>query len=880
MAAGTRRPSAASALLGVVGLSAIAGLLASVALVPGLAVASVAASNATDIFENLPSYVAQATTPPQQNRIMAISGTKDDGTPKYTQIATVYFQNRIAIPESEVTDLIKHATLAAEDVRFYQHGAVDPQGILRALVANVGGGDLQGASTLTQQLVKNLCITDKVTEYPEASQEAEKNKAIREDCQDPSIDRKLKEMKSAIGLEKSLSKDEILLAYLNIAGFGGNVYGIESAAERYYSTTTDKLTVAQAASLVGIVQSPGERSLDNPAHYEANQARRDHIIRVMADQGWITTAERDEALATPVDDDSVHLAPATNGCIVANQYARQFCDYITRSVKDFTSLGDSVEERQANWKIGGYTVYTTLDLRLNKTAQGILRQWAPIKETQFKLGASLVSIEPGTGRILAMAQNKKFDNRDKADGGGGPGTSAINFNTDFAYGGSSGFQPGSGYKLFTLLNWLEQGHGLNEIVDVTRVSTPQADFTDSCNGPYTAGSYSPRNDSNESGYYSVRDAMAQSINGGFVQMALQLDLCETRRIALALGMHRAALLPKDRAYTDMDEATDLQALSTIPASILGVDEVAPMTLAAAYATIAANGTFCEPIAVDKFERAGQELPGQAQDCTVAAVDPEVAAAAASAMQTGASRYAGNPHDGTPLIAKTGTTNSSKQTWLTMGSTKLMTTIWYGNISGNFPIRSYCRLGCGGQQRHPMMKAYLTVADKMYGGDAFPEAPERLLKGINVKVGDYVGMSPEDAKAAIESLGMVYSEEDDTVASAEPAGTIGKQLPPEGSSLSKGQKIRVFISDGSKSTVPDLLSTPTDEGAADAAITAAGLVPVSVCRATPTQVIDPATGQPNDPNLPTEGRVVDVSTAAGTVLTKGKTVTITVAHAAC
>lgn len=881
MSARARTPRGVIAgLIGVIAFSALAGLLVTVGLTPGLAVATVATKNATDVFENLPEYIAE-TAAPQQNRIWAVSGENDDGTPKYKQIATVYFQNRVAITEDQVTDTVKNALLAAEDVRFYSHGAIDPQGILRALINNAGSGNLQGASTLTQQLVKNMCITEKVTEYPDASQEDEKNKAIEEDCQKTSLDRKLKEMKSAIGLEKSLSKDQILLDYLNIAGFGGTVYGIQSAAQRYYDTDADKLTIAQAASLIAIVQEPGARSLDNPDHYAANKQRRDVIIKNMAAYNMISAADEETALQTPVDDSTVKLQDPNNGCIVANSYARQFCDYVTRSVKDFTSLGSTAEERLNNWKLGGYDVYTTLDLRLNKKAQTTLRDWAPIKETQLQLGASLISIEPGTGRILAMAQNKVFDNRDKADGGGRAGTSAINFNTDFAYGGSSGFQPGSSYKLFTLLNWLEQGHGLNEVVNVTPVSTPQSDFTDSCNGPYPSNQfYKPRNDSGETGYYSVRDATAQSINGGYVQMALQLDLCQTRQIAIDLGVHRAALSAKDNPATDKDESKDPTALSTNPASILGVDNIAPMTIAAAYATVAAGGTYCAPIAVDHFVKAGQTVPGQAQDCHPNVIDSDVTAAAASALQTGAKRYPGNPNDGTPLIAKTGTTNDSQQTWLTMGSTNLMTTVWYGNITGDFPIRSYYKTGDAGQQRHDIMKAYLTTADKIYGGDDFPDAPERLLKGVNVSIGDYTGMTEDAAKSAIQQLGMVYDNEGE-IAGATPAGTIAKQKPAAGTALSKGQKVQVWISDGTKGTVPDVTTNPTDQATATAAINAAGFPTVNAtCVATQVQHIDPGTGQPDNAALPTEGRVIAQDPSPGTALTKTKPVSISVAHEHC
>jgi membrane peptidoglycan carboxypeptidase len=866
MSAQNVRPrSIVGALFGIVAFSAIAGVLVSVAITPALAVTTAAASSTADVFENLPEYV-EITAQPQQNKIYAVSGYNDDGSPKYKKIATVYFQDRVAIGADKVTPLLQNAVLAAEDRRFYQHGAVDPQGIIRATISNITGGDLQGASTLTQQLVKNICVTDKVTAYPEASQEAERNKAITEECQDPSVERKLKEMKAAIGLEKQLSKDEILLAYLNIAGFGGNVYGIESAAQRYYSTHTQDLTVAQAASLVGIVQAPGIRSLDNPEHYAANQERRDVIIKNMFAYGMIDAAQRDEALATPVDGNSVKLKDADNGCQVANQYARQFCDYVVRSIKDLAPLGATEEERLANWKIGGYKVYTTLDLNLNETAQKTLRKYAPIKETAFQLGASAVSVQPGTGKIITMAQNKVFDNRDSADGGGRPGTSAINFNTDFAYGGSSGFQPGSSYKVFTLLNWLQHGHGLEERVNVTPFQAQQSDFNaDGCGGPF-GGVWKFKNDAGERGYFTIRRATNESVNGGYVQMALQLNQCDTRDIAESLGMHKAVA-----TADDPKTAADESRLSTNPAAILGTDEVAPMSIAAAYAAIAANGTYCKPIAVTQIENTqGQQLGGQQQDCS-AKIDPEVTAAAMDALQGNANRYAANPNDGTPLFGKTGTTDNSKQTWVTLASTALATSVWVGNINGNYPMRSYD----GGSSRHTILNVIQREADKTYKGAAFPQASERLIRGVSVNVGNYVGMSEDQAKASIEQIGMTYSNQGE-IASAEPEGTIAKQNPEAGTSLSKGQRVEVWISDGSKSTVPDVAAGAPDANGARATLNAAGYSNVAeACVATPVQ-----SGQPTDGNLPRDGQAISSDPGAGTVLKKDKTVTINIAHATC
>lgn len=882
MSAQKSRPGGAlGALLGLVGFSALAGLLVTVMITPALAVTSVTASTSIGVFNSLPDNL-QIGVQPQQNQIYAVRSWNDDGTPNYGEpIATVYNQNREELTWDELPDVFKYATLAAEDVRFYDHGGIDPQGLIRAAVKNVSTGTLQGGSTLTQQLVKNVCISDVVRDHsdPTTEDEAQRLAGIKK-CQKSSLDRKIKEMKLAISLEKAYSKDEILLAYDNIAGFGGNVYGIQSAAQRYYSKDAKDLSLAEAASIMAIVQEPEARRLDQPENYERNTLRRDYILAQMLNYNWVTQSDYDAAKATKVAD-TVELADPINGCIAANKYAKQFCDFIVETVPELTGLGATQEEALANWRIGGYKIYTTLDLKLNKVAQNTLRAYAPIKETALELGASAVSVEPGTGYIRVMAQNKVFDNQGEGDGAGGrAGTSAINYNTDKAHGGSNGFQPGSSYKLFTLLNWLEAGRGLEERVDATPVVTPQSDFLDTCNGPYTAGTYHPRNDSGERGYYTVRNATAKSVNGAYVQMALQLDLCETKKLALDLGIRRAAAVP-DNPATPADDSKAVDNLSTFPSSILGVDNIAPINIAAAYAAVANHGKYCQPIAVTSVVNAeGKDVGGQPINCPTG-IDSEVAAAAASALSTGGNAYASNPHDGNPYLGKTGTTNGSMQTWVTMSSTALATTVWYGNITGDFQIRGYCggAAGCdGGQQRHKIMNAILTAAGKHYKGTAFDAAPERLLRGSNVEVGNFIGMTEADAQAAIEAAEFEYSNEGD-IGSPLPAGQVAKQTPEAGTSISPGQIVRVWLSDGTKSIVPDVTSAPTGVDTARTAVLSAGFgEPAQTCVVSPISVIDPATGAPTAGVA--DGQVLKISPSAGTTLMKTKTITLSVAHAVC
>jgi membrane peptidoglycan carboxypeptidase len=873
------------ALLGLVSFSAIAGLLVAVMVAPAIAVTGVAASSGISIFENLPSYL-EVGEQPQQNKIYAI-GTRGNGETFDKQIATVYSQNREEIAWEDVlaNPFLKNGALAAEDKRFYSHGGIDVQGVVRAAAINFGGSDFQGGSTLTQQLVKNICISNTVVKYPNEDQYAQMQAEIGANCQAPSIERKLQEMKYAIGLEKQLTKDEILLAYLNIAGFGGNVYGIQSAAQRYFGVDATELTLAQTASLLGIVQDPERRRLDDPANYEANQVRRDYILRGMLESGWIDQAAFDEAIAVPVNDRTINVTEPRVGCTAAYKFAKQFCDYVVRSVPELESLGATPEEREDNWRIGGYSVYTSLDLQLNKVAQQAVQDYAPKDETLFDLGASAISVEPGSGFIRTMAQNKTFDATEGA--ASNSGKTAINFNTDYAHGGSRGFQPGSGWKMFTLINWLEHGHGLEEIVNVTPQQTPFSEFTDSCNGPYSGDVYAPKNDSGETGYRTVRQATAQSINGAFVQMILQLDLCDTAKIALSLGAHRAAEI----VNPDNGQVMGVDELFTGPSSILGVDNIAPLSMAGAIAAIANHGIYCTPRAVTRIVTVhGEELAGQAENCTQQ-IPQDVAAAAASGMSTGAATYNGNPRDGTPLIGKTGTTDSSNQTWVNMSSTALATTVWFGNITGSYPIRSYSSGGTyAGDQRHQIMRRVMALGDQKYPGAPFDEAPSQLLTGVNVAVGDYTGLTEEQARSSVQSIKLSFAN-GGVVPSALPAGQVAKQTPEAGTQLSLGQEVRVWLSDGSRLAVPDVLSTRQDYTAASSALYSSGFTNVTqVCVATTLQygVLDPATGQyidpgsglPTDQSLPEDGQVVSVDPGVGRGVKSGRLITLGIAHATC
>lgn len=705
----TRGSRVRSAVVGVAGLlsfSILAGFISAIAIAPVIGVTGVTAASTIGIFDDLPEFI-ELNRLSERNTLYA-QYTGDGNVNGYIPIATIYDQNREAVDISDISQFALDAAVDGEDRRFFTHGGVDTTSVVRAVMANLGSSDVEsGASTLSMQLVKNIYVQQALEQPTEETRREAYNAATA-----TSFDRKLKEMKLAIGLEKRYTKDEILAAYLNISFFGDNTYGIQTAAQRYYSVDAKDLTLAQAASLIAIVQYPGIRGLDKPENYEENQKRRDVILWSMYDVGSITKMQLQDALRTPVDETTLKPSPLANGCSAANDYAKWFCDYFVRNVDQFAALGATAAEREENFKKGGYSFYTTLDMDVQINAQNQVWNWAPYQETSFALGGTAVSVEVGTGRVLIMAENKIFN--DTLDGGGS-GASAVNFNTNYENGGSSGFQSGSTYKLFTLVAWLQAGFKLGASVNGAARTEQQSKFKDTCpDGGGWGGPYPFKNDGGGGGGMSVLSATAASVNGAYISMALKLDMCNIRGAAEALGVERA----------------DGNHLQTNPSSVLGTNEITPLSLVGAYAAIAAQGVVCKPIILDRVVGpSGEDLPGQSPECHQA-IEPRIANTAAFALAgvvNGGTGAASNPRDGVPLIGKTGTTDSAAQTWIVTSTTRVATAVWVGNIVGARNLSNYGWNGVAGNQlRHQIMRATLAQIDAKYGGGGFP-GPDPALR---------------------------------------------------------------------------------------------------------------------------------------------------------
>jgi membrane peptidoglycan carboxypeptidase len=255
-------------LLAFVLTAGVGGLLTAGLVLPTVAVANTATDLSVEAFEDLPSELE--TRPLSEKSVMLAN----DGT---TVLAEFFSENRVVVPLDQVSVQMQNAVVATEDKRFYQHGGIDPAGMVRALVKNQISDSTQGASTLTQQYVKNVLIETAVRDGDLAAAEA-----AREAEGTEGYARKLREAKLAIALEKTMTKDQILENYLNIAQFGVATYGVESAALRYFSKHAVDLTYLEAATIAGITQSP--TAYDPVRNPEASEGRRNIVLRLMNEQ--------------------------------------------------------------------------------------------------------------------------------------------------------------------------------------------------------------------------------------------------------------------------------------------------------------------------------------------------------------------------------------------------------------------------------------------------------------------------------------------------------------------------------------------------------------------------------------------------------------------
>ena len=612
-------------LLAFLSVSSLMGVVTAGMLVPVAGPTALAAKSVPSVFNELPGDL-QTVAPAEESQLLDSSGGV---------IAHFYDKQRIVVPSANIADVMKKAIVAIEDKRFYEHNGVDATGIARALVTNLGDSGRQGASTITQQYVRNS-----LAERGYLEGDADQVSAATEQT----TERKLREIKYALALEKTQSKDEILTGYLNIAPFGPITYGVEAASQRYFSKSASELNYLEAALLAGLVQSPVQ--YDPLTHPEAAQERRDTVLATMLDQGVITQEEYDEGIATSVDS-MLHPTVSSEGCSGADSSKAYFCDYVLSQFLEDPTFGATRIERERLLKTQGITIRTTLDTAKQDAAYAALTNAIPVGDASG-LNDALVSLDPRTGKVLAMAQNTTY--------GIESGQTMANYSAD------GNFQVGSTFKVFTLLQWFKEGHSAYETVGSANTFYPNGSFK--CDGrPITTEGYQVNDLAGKTGTMNVVRATGQSVNQAFVNMASRVDFCSIFETAYDMGITEDGEVP-----------------SPFPANILGSVSGSPLQMASVFATIANSGQQCKPQSIESVtDRDENVLKEFAADCKEV-ISPDLANKTAALLTASAGQYYTSTRlgDGRPFAAKSGTTDGHANTWLTGFTPSLATAAWVGH----------------------------------------------------------------------------------------------------------------------------------------------------------------------------------------------------------
>jgi membrane peptidoglycan carboxypeptidase len=586
-------------------LSAIAGVLAAAMVVPVIAATGVLVRNEADKFTTL-SLNAQGL--PQRSEILDRYGNLlayvyGVDMPYYTStnsasVIQYYGWDRQPVTYSQIDQNMVNAIVAIEDSRYWEHGAIDLRGTIRAALNDIEHKPIQGGSTIAQQYVKNVLLL---------TAEMAGNTADEQAADAETLSRKLNELRMAVAVEHQQSKQDILAGYLNDAYFGNNAYGIEAAAETYFGTTVSKLTVTQAATLAGIVENPSKYDpIVDPGL--ALQRRNTVLGRMAGTNNGLTGAQAAAAEAQPL---GLKVSVPESGCESSSVgSAGFFCEYVEEVFLHDPAYGATPLARAELLSTGGLRIYTTLDPQDQAAANNAVNYVEPGNSNYYNPGHNADTeavVQPGTGQIRAIAENSPY--------GTGRGQTEIDYAVNTAYGGSSGVQTGSSSKLFTLITALEQGTPFGFTLHVPGSTTIRG-YTNCQGGPAGVykgipGAYNvtnaegPKSASTQTLYTGT----TQSVNVFYAELEKRVGLCNVVHTAVDLGMTRAdgtSLLSPDGTQDAADD---------IPSFTLGSVNVSPLSMAAAYATVANRGVYCSPIAMDKIiTSTGGRLPVPSANC--------------------------------------------------------------------------------------------------------------------------------------------------------------------------------------------------------------------------------------------------------------------------
>ena len=742
-------------------VSVLAGLLVAGLAVP---VAAIGGSSAKYVADGLNTLPADLDIKPASDKTVVLMANGE-------VLAELYDENRVLVSLDQISPIMRVAQLAIEDHRFYEHGALDIKGTLRALVRTGSGSAVQGGSTLTQQYVKQVRI--------EAAQAAGDQAGVLE-AQEQSLARKVLELRYAVALESKYSKDEILSRYLNIAYFGDGAYGVEAAARHYFGVTAKDLTLVQAAMIAGLAQNPV--ATDPVNHPQAALARRNVVLNRMAelldtDPVWAAQfgtayTAADIAAARATGFDAAKVVASRKGCVVAR--FPFMCQYVEKALLKNEALGATAEERRNTIYRGGLVVKTQIDPASMKVAQDAVT--AVVKPTDPVI-STMVMIQPGTGLIIAMAQNR-YVMGTNAD----TGETFYNFAVEGSMGGAEGYQAGSTFKAFTIAAALEAGIPVKkQIVSPAKFEFQGKTFK-TCNADGSPTSfkfgqpYPVSNSTAVNGDINMVKAAQGSVNTYFGQLEQIAGICQSARMADTLGVKLSSGKSLEKEY------------AWFPSFTLGIAEVTPLSMANAYATFAARGVRCDPIIVSSItSRSGASVATQSGNCKQV-IRPEVADGVnyvlQAVMQSGGTGARVRLRDGRPEAGKTGTIDSNAAVWfagytpaiagvamIAIDKAPRYKSYWdaHGGSLKRLTLPSgYPLEGSGSGDAGDIWKPAMTQALANLPRTDFVDPPDSVLNGQKTSIPSTSGMSWQNAQATLEAAG--FSVFKKNVYDAKPAGS--------------------------------------------------------------------------------------------------------------
>ena len=778
-----------------VGLITALAVLGALVVLPVVVPAGALVRDTSARLGDVPPLVKALPKPEERSLIYANDGR--------TVLAVLHGdENRKSIPLRDMGLRIRRAVIAIEDYRFYEHHGIDYHGIARAAVEDFKEGSIsQGGSTLTQQYIKNVLTGSSKT-----------------------LDRKIREAIYAIQLEKRMDKGTILQAYLNEAYFGEGAYGVWAAAEHYFSKKPKDVTLAEAAALAATIPAPGKLQ---PTGKE-NRARRMVVLDRM--QALNYASPREVAIAKREKlKIKIFKAPTRQP---------YFVEFIKRQLLhdpayDRTLGKAATPARKRAVFEGGLRIVTTLDPRDNNAAK------AAVEGHVGRLGfdGALASIEPASGKIIAMYGGKNFkDNQ---------GNLAV------LGQGSTGYQSGSTFKVFYLVSALEQGIPVSQTFDVPARTL----ITDPLCG--SRGWDVGNAGESEAGVYNMYTATAHSVNTWFATLMPKVRPSRALDAAKRMGIQ---VPPKDsKAYANH---------WNVCSSVLGTGNTSVLDMASAFAVLANKGVRCEPYSIAKVvDRDGAVLLDRKKSKCEQVVDPGIAAQVTDMLRGVVTGGTGQQAAiGRPVAGKTGTAQDYTSAFFTGYTPQLATSVWVGHRKG---LKSMYlpdgRPVFGGRVPAPIFRDFMVAAHEGLPVMGFPAPPQgRPSDPVQPKTGvpNVVGQQLALARRVLRNAGFKVSTK--LVDHTAPRNQVVAQSPGANSSVPRGSTVTLAVSRGGPGG-PDVRVVPAVTG-----MRASQAVGVLRGAGFNVRVVSvPAGGSDR------RGRVISQSPTAGSQLRQGATVVIVV-----